>query len=202
MDRGRERTYTRRGFGVEEVAAIVFHRRGPGDVEEIVKSKLSSRKKAPLWLASSPMNSSVTGAWGYAFDGGMGVGERGGGKEAGVGDAIDADAAVVILDIFEEPVNGIPGIGALIGLFAGSGLFLLRNADLCGPGSSLRIGLRSYSGRGRPGRRRYTPRASTNCWVQGSGDTSYCHRGPTVGRSFHEEGMVMGLVLWDIDDRI
>ena len=37
------------------------------------------------------------------------------GGEAVVGDAVDADAAVVVRDVLDQPVDGVVGVGGLVG---------------------------------------------------------------------------------------
>ncbi len=50
---------------------------------------------------------------------GVGVDHAGGDVEAGVGDAPHADAPVVIGDVFDEPVDGVVGVSALVGVGVG-----------------------------------------------------------------------------------
>ncbi len=63
------------------------------------------------------MNQSAMGAWGEAaIEGGVGVDDAGGGVEAGIGDAPHADLAVVVGDVVNEPLDGVVGVGAFVGI--------------------------------------------------------------------------------------
>ncbi len=45
---------------------------------------------------------------------GMRVDDAGRGKEAGIGNSPDANAAIVVGDIFQQPVDGVISVGAVI----------------------------------------------------------------------------------------
>ena len=46
---------------------------------------------------------------------GVGMEESEGGSESVVGDAINANAAIVLRNVFDEPVDGVVSVGSLIG---------------------------------------------------------------------------------------
>ena len=48
------------------------------------------------------------------FHGGMRIDAGGYGEKSGIGDAEDADAAVVVGNVFEEPGDGVVGVGAFV----------------------------------------------------------------------------------------
>ena len=54
------------------------------------------------------------GLRGDGADGGMGIDAGFGSEEAGVGNAHDADAAVVAGDVFEEPGDGVVGVSGFV----------------------------------------------------------------------------------------
>ena len=59
----------------------------------------------------------------------MGVDHGGGGEEAWLGDAPDADLASVAGDVFDEPIDGVVGVGAFVGVLRGFLDGLLRTGD-------------------------------------------------------------------------
>ena len=69
------------------------------------------------------------GLRGDGFEGGVGVHESVGGEEAGVGDAPHADLAVVVGHVLDEPVDGVEGVGAFVGVL-GSIVAGLVGADV------------------------------------------------------------------------
>ena len=52
------------------------------------------------------------------LDGGIAVDDAGGGVEAGIADAEDADFGVVVGDVLEQPVDGVGHVGGLVDAFA------------------------------------------------------------------------------------
>jgi hypothetical protein len=55
--------------------------------------------------------------FGYGFEGGMRVKKSESGGEAVIGDTKDADAAVVMRNVFDEPFNCVVGISGFVGGF-------------------------------------------------------------------------------------
>ena len=73
----------------------------------------------------------VIGDGGLRGDGderGVGVDHAGGGVEAGLRDAVHADFGGVVGNVLDEPVDGVVGVGALVGIF-GAALDRLVGAD-------------------------------------------------------------------------
>jgi len=75
------------------------------------------------------------------LDGGMRVDNGGRGVEAGVADAGDADLAVVVGDVLEEELDGVVGVGGLVGLIGGLvvdvGAHLLEDALAVGAATNV-----------------------------------------------------------------
>ena len=63
------------------------------------------------------MNQSAIGRLGRGgLERGMRVDHAGGGVEAGIGDAPHADLAVVVGDVLDQPLDGVVGVGAFVGV--------------------------------------------------------------------------------------
>ena len=78
-------------------------------------SKPYDSRNAPWWKKSSPIQVSVIGAWGeMALTAGCVVDAGHGREEAGVGHAEDADAAVVVGDVLEQPLDRVVGVAGLV----------------------------------------------------------------------------------------
>ena len=61
------------------------------------------------------------GLWRSGFEGGMRVDHAGGSEKSGIGDAPDAGFAVVVGNIFQEPVDGVVEVAAVVDV--GGGFF-------------------------------------------------------------------------------
>ncbi len=125
------------------------------------------------------------------LDRGVGVDDGGGGIESGIGDAPDADLAVVVGDVLEQPVHGVVHVGAFIG-FAG-----LRMVDMGAHFNKLPLRLVAAAdvlqdedvagaGEGFGG-------------AEARGILIFAVRGDAVGSAGHEKGIGFGGVFGDVN---
>ena len=74
-------------------------------------------RKAPLWNQSSPRQPSTMGFMGTEiFERGMRMQQRHEGQESVVGNSEDADLAVGFRHVLHQPIDGVVGVGGIVGL--------------------------------------------------------------------------------------
>ena len=95
------------------------------------------------------------------FQGGVGVNHAGGGIEAGIGNTTLAHTAIVAGDFFQQELDGVVSVGTFIKVYGGG------HSGRC---------LRTSSGRGHPGRQRYSPISGKGRMAQAFRDSCQRHK--------------------------